>query len=139
MKTSAGMRRGVFAGFGVGALFAVWAFIVYTNRGSGPFSAHHTTVGRLALTYLVVGALGGALIGVTWSRARSTVACYLGAVPGAAAIALGIILMDGTAWTAWEFEEWSLFGVLVLVGTIVIGNQLNVTRIARARSEQAEI
>lgn len=45
--------------------------------------------------------------------------------------------MDGASWAAWEFEEWSLFGVLVVVGTLVIGNQLNVSRLARAQKDQA--
>ena len=136
MKLSAEMRRGVFTGLGTGLIFAVWAFVVYAQRGSAPFDATHTTVGRLALTYLVVGLVGGALVGVTWSRARSAAACYVGAVPAAAAVSVGIILMDGASWTGWEFEEWSLFGVLVVVGTLVIGNQLNVHRLARAQSDQ---
>ena len=137
MKIAAEIRRGTLTGLGTGLVFAIWAFVVYTQQGNGPFRATHTTVGRLALTYLVVGAVGGALAGVTWSRARSTAACYLGAVPAAAAISLGIILMDGASWAAWEFETWSLLGVLVVVGTLVIGNQLNVSRLARAESGRA--
>jgi hypothetical protein len=135
---TADIRRGIFTGLLVGSVFAVWAFVVYTQRGSAPFSATHTTVGQLALTYLVVGAVGGFLVGVTWSRARSTAACYVGAVPAAAAVSLGIILMDGASWAVWEFETWSLFSVLVVVGTLVIGNQLNVSRLARTQSGGAD-
>jgi hypothetical protein len=134
MKRSAGIRRGVLTGLATGVVFAIWAFIAYAQHGSAPFDATHTTVGRLALTYLIIGLVGGALVGVTWSRARSAAACYVGAVPAAAAVSLGIILMDGASWTAWEFEEWSLLGVLVVVGTLVIGNQLNLSRVARAQS-----
>jgi len=138
MKTSTGIRRGTFTGFGVGLLFALWALFAYTQSGSAPFSATHITVGRLALTYLVVGTVGGALIGVTWSRARSTAACYVGAVPAAAAVSVGIIMMDGASWLAWDFVAWSLFGVLVVVGTLIIGNQVNVARLARAQSGRAD-
>ena len=136
MEMSADIRRATFTGIGVGLVFAIWGFVVYaTQRGSAPSSATHTTVGRQALTYLVFGAVGGFLVGVTRSRARSAAACYVCAVPAATAIALGIILMDGISRLDWEFETWSLLGVLVTVGTLVIGNQLNVSRLARTQGE----
>lgn len=138
MKSTVGFRRGAFIGLGTGLLFAIWAFVVYGARGSAPFDATHTTVARLALTYLVVGAVGGSLIGVTWSQARSALACYLGAIPAAAAVSLGIILMDGSSWATWEFETWSLFWVLVVIGTLVIGNQLNVSRLARIQNQESD-
>lgn len=137
MKTAADIRRGTLTGLGTGFVFALWAFLVYTQQGSAPFRAEHTSVGRLIGTYLVVGTIAGALVGVVWSRARSTVSCYVCALPAAVAVSVGIILMDGASWAAWEFETWSLFGVLVGIGTLVIGNQLNVRRLARTQSSGA--
>jgi hypothetical protein len=63
--------------------------------------------------------------------ARTAVACYLIATPAAAAIALGIILMNPHGWTHWDFETQSLFGVLLGIATLVIGNQINVKRRAQ--------
>jgi hypothetical protein len=114
-----------------GLVFAAWASIVFAHAGDSPFRAAHTTLGRLVSTYLAVGIVAGALVGAAWRSGRSTAACYFLALPAASAVALGIILMEGSSWTPWDFETQSLFGVLVCVGTLVIGNQINVRRIAR--------
>jgi len=53
------------------------------------------------------------------------------AIPAAAACAAGIILMHAKYWRAWDVETWGLYGVLVVVGTLVIGNQINVRRVAK--------
>jgi hypothetical protein len=133
----ADLRHGAVVGIGTGLVFAAWAFIVYARAGDGAFRTTHTTLGRLVATYLAIGVVAGALVGGAWRSGRSAAACYLLALPPAGAVALGIILMDGSSWAPWDFETWSLFGVLMCVGTLVIGNQINVRRVARLRNPQA--
>jgi hypothetical protein len=138
MTTSADIRRGILTGIATGGLFAGWAYFVSSREGAVPFRAAHTTVARMVLIYLAVGIVAGALVGGVWRRAHNTAACYLLAVPAAAAAALGIILMNSRGWVTWEFETWSLFAVLVTVGTLVIGNEMNVRRRARAQIGHAD-
>jgi hypothetical protein len=134
----ADLRRGAVVGFGTGLIFTVWASLVFAQVGDGPFRATHTTFKRVILIYLAVGTVAGALIGSAWRLGRSTAACYLLAVPAASAVALGVILMNRKGWVPWEFETQSLFGVLVCIGTLVIGNQINVRRVARLQVARAD-
>src|SRR5215211_240715 len=97
VKTSSDLRRGALVGLGTGLLFAVWAAIVFARSGAARLEAAHTSLSHLVLTYLMIGVVAGSLIGGLWRLGRSTAGCYLVAVPGASAIALGIILMDGTS------------------------------------------
>lgn len=114
-----------------GVLFAIWAFLVWTGAGDGPFKATGTSLRLVVLTYLSTGAVAGILVGGLWRLARTALACYVVALPAAAAIALGIILMNAEGWTRWDSETQSLFGVLLGVATLVIGNQIDVKRRAR--------
>jgi hypothetical protein len=125
------LRRGTFLGLLTGVVFAAWATIAYALAGDGPFLATHTTLTRVVTTYLTVGLVAGALVGGLWRAARTTPACYVVAIPAAAACAAGIILMHAKYWRAWDVETWGLYGVLVVVGTLVIGNQINVRRVAK--------
>lgn len=114
-----------------GLAFATWAFLVWTSEGDGPFKATGTSLGRVVMTYLTTGFVAGSLVGGLWRFARTALACYLIAIPAATAVALGIILMNADGWTHWDFETRSLFGVLLGIGTLVIGNQISVKRRAQ--------
>jgi hypothetical protein len=127
----ADLRRGALVGLLTGALFATWAFLVWSGAGDGPFKATGTSLRLVVMTYLTTGFVAGILVGGLWRSAHTAVACYLIATPAAAAIALGIILMTADGWTHWDFETQSLFGVLVGIATLVIGNQINVKRRAQ--------
>lgn len=124
----ADLRRGALVGLLTGTLFAAWAIVVWTAAGDGPFKATGTSLRLVVTTYLSTGFVAGILIGGLWRFARTAVACYVIAIPAAAAIALGIILMNAEGWGPWDFETQSLYGVLLGIGTLVIGNQINVKR-----------
>ena len=111
-----------------GVLMALVATMAFASEGSAPFDHSGTTYLRVAILYPGVGMVAGALVGLLWPLARTAARCYLAALPAAAAIAAGIMLLQTDSGRTWSESDWWLFGVLLTVATLVVGNTMNVHR-----------
>jgi hypothetical protein len=69
----------VVAGVSVGVMFCLVALLIFLFRGFQPFDSNHVSVIRTLTTYLVAGALGGLVVGLTLPLTRW--------MPGAALVA----------------------------------------------------
>jgi hypothetical protein len=70
---------GVFLGVSMGVFFCLIALAIFLFRGNAPFDANHVSVTRVLGIYLVAGALGGLVVGLTLPLTRW--------MPGAALVA----------------------------------------------------
>ena len=75
----------VVIGVSMGVLFCVVALLILLFRGHQPFDANHVSVVRLLGAYLVAGAVGGLLVGLTLPLTRW--------MPGAALMAFLVMFV----------------------------------------------
>lgn len=85
---------GVVLGVSVGVFFCLIALGVFLFRGNRPFDANHVSVARVLGIYLMAGALGGLVVGLTLPLTRW--------MPGAALVAFL------AAFVVWFFVGWSI-------------------------------
>jgi len=84
----------VVAGVSVGVMFCLVALLILLFRGFRPFDTNHVSVIRTLATYLVAGALGGLVVGLTLPLTRW--------MPGAALV--GYL----AAFVVWYLMGWSI-------------------------------
>ena len=70
---------GVVLGVSLGVFFCLIALASFVFRGNAPFDANYVSVARVLGTYLMAGALGGLVVGLTLPLTRW--------MPGAALVA----------------------------------------------------
>jgi hypothetical protein len=84
----------VVLGVSVGVMFCLVALLIFLFRGHQPLDSNHVSVLRTVATYLLAGALGGLVVGLTLPLTRW--------MPGAALVAFL------AAFVVWFFVGWSL-------------------------------
>jgi hypothetical protein len=84
----------VIAGVSIGVMFCLIALLIFLFRGLQPFDSNHVSVTRTLATYLVAGALGGLVVGLTLPLTRW--------MPGAALVAFL------AAFVVWFAVGWSI-------------------------------
>ena len=85
---------GVVMGVSMGVFFCLIALASFVFRGNAPFDANYVSVARVLGTYLMAGALGGLVVGLTLPLTRW--------MPGAALVAFL------ATFVVWFCVGWSL-------------------------------
>jgi len=85
---------GVVMGVSMGVFFCLIALGIFLFRGNRPFDANHVSVARTLSIYLMAGALGGLVVGLTLPLTRW--------MPGAALVAFL------ATFVVWFCVGWSL-------------------------------
>jgi hypothetical protein len=86
---------GVVLGVSVGVFFCLIALGIFLFAGHRPFDANHVSLARTLGMYLMTGALGGLVVGLTLPLTRW--------MPGAALVAFL------AAFVVWFFVGWSMY------------------------------
>jgi hypothetical protein len=96
-------REGVVLGLSMATLYSAWVVFVYALNGSRPFVELGVTLPGVIAVYYAGGALGGAIAGTLWPRARSRLHATLVGILVAFVVMIGAgVAMYGypSHWTA---------------------------------------
>jgi peptidoglycan/LPS O-acetylase OafA/YrhL len=122
------IRKGIILGGVTAILFCLWISFIYAVEGSRPFTEKGITYLGTIATYLGMGIISGAIVGLLLPIARNTIGSYAVGFVGALPIACGIVIQHSGLPSHWDVETQTLVPVLVIVGGIAIGNEINKRR-----------
>jgi hypothetical protein len=109
------IRKSVTVALIMATLYSAYVLLLFLVSGSAPFDNHGTTVQAVVLTYYVVGAAGGLVVGVMLPLTRS----WLGGI-GVGIVAAFIVffgfyvITEGPFWR-WEQEVWLSLGIAAAI------------------------
>jgi hypothetical protein len=119
------LKWGVKGGLGIASLYCVWVGVLYLLQGSEPFSRQGVGLPTVLATYVAVGVIAGAVIGLLRPLTRNDfgafVVGYLAAVP----ITAGLMICVNGWPTAWTVRRWHEFPVMVLLFGTMVGFELS--------------
>lgn len=118
------VKSGLLGGLGVSAVYCVWVLGVYALRGSAPFDRNGVTLPGVLVTYLTVGLLAGAVVGVLRPISRRPIGAYVVGFVAAFPIAAGIaVLVEGLP-ARWDYTMWLALLMTWVVFGAIVGREL---------------
>jgi hypothetical protein len=124
-KAIGNLKWGVKGGVGGAAVYCLWVGLLFLIRGPEAFSRLGVSLTTVIATYLAVGVLAGAVIGLlrplTGNDFGAFVVGYLAAVP----IAAGIMICLRGWPTTWPARLWHVYPMLVLIFGTMVGFELS--------------
>ena len=118
------IRWGIRGGLAISALYCGWVTIVYLGQGSAPFERNGVSFGSIVTTYVVVGLVAGALVGLFRPHLTSKVGAYTAGLVAGTAISFGIVVSRSGFPATWRPANWVSFPVFAIFAGLVIGHEL---------------
>lgn len=118
------LRKGLLIGIVTALLLCAWITLIKFRDGDQPFTRLGISYSGTVVTYLLMGAGSGALIGALMRFTNSRTGAYLVGFVAAVPIVLGIMIQQSGMPGRWTADDVTLAPVLCLVATIAIGSEI---------------
>jgi hypothetical protein len=115
-------RSGALFGLGMAAIYVAYVVGLYILRGSEPFDKVHTSLSVVVLSYVILGPIAGAFVGLLQPLSATRIGSMFVAFVGASVVYFGItIAMSGSplSWSGWD---WASVPILGVIFGVILGN-----------------
>jgi hypothetical protein len=118
------IRRGVAGGLSIAALYCLWVAGIYAVRGAAPFDRQSVTLAGVLVTYLAIGLITGALVGLLWRFTVRKPIAYLVGLAAGVPVAIGIAICVRGFPSAWTTSARVTTYVFAVVAGLFIGSEI---------------
>lgn len=136
-STARDVRSGVVGGLAVATLYCLWIAAIYVFRGPAAFERQGVRFGSLLLTYLTIGIVSGALVGLLKPLARWKSGAYAVGLIAGAPVAIGLAVCIKGMPSNWDADEAFVIPILSVVAGLAIGSEIWKASLARRAGDAA--
>jgi len=116
-------RSGALFGLAMAALYVAYVVVLYLGRGSEPFDKLHTSLLVVILSYVVLGPIAGAVVGLLQPLSATRIGSMFVAFVGACLVYFGIgIAMNGSP-LRWSASDWLVVPIAGVIFGVLLGNK----------------
>jgi hypothetical protein len=105
-------------------MYCAWVSIVYAVSGPEPFERNGVTFSSVVVTYIIIGAVGGGIVGLLRPFSTTKIGAYaIGLIVGLfGAMSIGILVAGSPL--RWQLPEWGTMPIFTIVMGWLVGSEL---------------